>query len=363
MTDNVEESNPVSDNNDVLIEFIELLRSKLGSIPEDSRLVMSQFRGDPYEDTRGKWRVKVLSDPDLIDERANVYVCVSAMGRNDRGEIRRRKENFRAGMLLMIDDLGTGPGAKFPLSTVDALPPTLLVETSPDNFQAIYVFKEPVTDQATFAALIRAFIAQEFLDAKDPGMAGINRVFRPPVGVNGKAKYEGGGVRPRDWRPDNQYTVEDLVKAYDLTLIKERKLPTVFSDPLPALEDFQRVYEELKECGMVKREHVDIAGWVDIVCPWTANHTGGVDNGASIRMPNPENQYQGAFKCHHGSCEGKGWRHMTNWLAKGHEEILADINQRAPKRASAWDCIEGTVQRNARLAAEKRESKINKASV
>ena len=69
-------------------------------------------------------RAYVLDNYRLIDEAANIYVCVSAMKKNDRGEFRRRKENFCGGLLLMIDDLGTGKGAKFPLEILEPLPPT-----------------------------------------------------------------------------------------------------------------------------------------------------------------------------------------------------------------------------------------------
>jgi hypothetical protein len=70
-----------------------------------------QFRGDPNDDIHGKWRARVLNSPDNVDEQANLYVCVSAMKRNDIGEFRRRKENFSTALCLMIDDLGSGIGA------------------------------------------------------------------------------------------------------------------------------------------------------------------------------------------------------------------------------------------------------------
>src|SRR5690554_8230799 len=107
-------------------------------VPEDGRLISCQFRGDPNSDIYGKWKGRVLNHADQIDEGANVYLCVSAMRRNSRGEFRRRKENFAGGLLLMIDDLGTGKGAKFPMSIIEPLPPTAVIETSPDNFQAMY---------------------------------------------------------------------------------------------------------------------------------------------------------------------------------------------------------------------------------
>ena len=87
----------------------------------------------------------MLSNSDQLDERANVYFCVSGMRKGDDGRWRRSKDNFAGGLCLMIDDLGDGPGSRAPLSTIKALKPTALVETSPSNYQAIYLFDGLVT--------------------------------------------------------------------------------------------------------------------------------------------------------------------------------------------------------------------------
>ncbi|RPI08347.1 MAG: hypothetical protein EHM65_10430, partial [Acidobacteriales bacterium] len=158
--------------------FDEFLAEMKRLLPSDGRVMMCAFRGSPEDDLRGKWRAQVLNYADQVDEMANVYLCVSAMRKNARGEFRRRKENFAGGLLLMIDDVGDGKGSKFPLALLNPLPPTALIETSPGNFQATYFFKELVTDLVEFDALIRAFIERQFL-SNDTGMAGVNRVFRP----------------------------------------------------------------------------------------------------------------------------------------------------------------------------------------
>ena len=80
---------------------------------------------------------------------------------------------------------------------------------------------------------------------------------------------------------------------------------------------------------MVKMEEPDMSGWQDVTCPWTDGHTGGVDNGAAIREPAEENGWTGAFRCHHGTCEGKGWRELTEWLSTDQEEGLALVNTNA----------------------------------
>ena len=308
-------------------EFFNAMKQAL---PPEGRIMLCQFRGDPNADIKGKWRARVLNDVSMIDEGANVYLCVSAMKKNDRNEFRRRKENFAGGLLLMIDDLGTGKGAKFPMSTIDAAPPTALIETSPDNFQAIYMFKELVSDMKKFEALIRSFIQKEFL-GKDTGMAGVNRVFRPPAGVNGKPKYGGWNVRMDKWSPENRYTVEELATAFNLELKMEgpRVPKGATVNKSENIRAFIQVRSALRSAGMMKKDEADMAGWTDMRCPWTHEHTGAMDNGAAIRIPDADNSWYGAFKCHHGSCEHRGWRDLTEWLAEGQEDILAMVNMEA----------------------------------
>lgn len=306
-------------------------------VPEDARIMTCQFRGDPNSDIYGKWRAKVLNNPNIIDEMANVYLCVSAMRKNSRGEFRRRKENFAGGLLLMIDDIGTGQGAKFPMSVIEPLPPTAMVETSPDNFQAFYFFDSLVEDMEKFDALIRSFIERQFL-GNDTGQAGVNRVFRPPAGINGKPKYydEQGKpwrVRMTEWHPERRYSVEQIAEAFKLSLV--RKNPRIKDPNLLSAQKGQRikffveVRAQLRAAGMLKREEADYSGWIPVVCPWTHDHTGGVDNGAAIRLPEAENEWNGAFRCHHGHCDGKGWRELTDWLAAEQADVLEMINASA----------------------------------
>lgn len=304
------------------------------ALPPEGRIMLCQFRGDPNSDIKGKWRARVLNNVSMIDEKANVYLCVSAMKKNDRNEFRRRKENFAGGLLLMIDDLGTGKGAKFPMSTIDAAPPTALIETSPDNFQAVYIFDKLVTDMAKFEALIRAFINKEFL-GKDTGMAGVNRVFRPPAGVNAKPKYGGWNVRMESWHPERRYSIEALAAAFGLELKtagpRVPKGATV--NKAENIRHFISVRAELRAAGMLKKDEADMAGWMDMKCPWNHEHSGEMDNGAAMRIPDADNSWFGAFKCHHGSCETRGWRELTEWLSEAQEEILEMVND----EAGGWD--------------------------
>lgn len=301
-------------------------------VPYNARIMLCQFRGDPEDDIKGKWRARTLRDPEQIDQLANVYLCVSAMKRNPKGEWRRRKENFMGGLLLMIDDLGDGPAAKFPLDIIQPLKPTALVETSPANFQAIYLFDRLETNRAKFEALIKAFIQAQFL-GRDTGMAGVNRVFRPPAGVNGKTKHNGWKVRLAAWNPEKRYSIEEIATAFNLELQREgpRLVKTATVDRKEGVENFIAVRSVLRSAGMLKTEQADQAGWTNIRCPWTHEHSGGKDNGAAICLPNEQNGYTGAFKCFHGSCEKRGWRDLTEFVAEEVADVLDMINRNASK--------------------------------
>lgn len=296
--------------------------------PPESRVMMCQFRGDPNAEKKGKWRAWPLTSVNQLDDGANVYLAVSAMRKNERGEYRRRKENFAGGLLLMIDDVGTGPGSKFPLKMLEGARPTALIETSPDNHQAVYMFRGCETQAVKMDALINGFIARQFL-GKDTGMAGINRVFRPPFGINGKPKYGLWKVRCVEWNPRVRYTVDALAKAFSIDLAAQMssRIPhNATIGKAEGIRTFVAVRSALRDAGLLKRQEPDMSGWQDIVCPWTAGHTASADNGAAIREPAEENGWVGAFRCHHGSCAGRGWRDLTDWIAQADEEVLDIVN-------------------------------------
>jgi hypothetical protein len=306
-------------------------------VPPELRILKMQFRGDPAVDA--DWWAKPLAhNAAVIDDDANVYFTVSAFRKD--GTYRRRKVQFGGGVLLMIDDLGTGSGAKFPRSKIDELPPTALIETSPDNFQAIFMFDRLVTDQAQFNALIDAFVREKFLD-QDPGMKGVTRVFRPPFGINGKPKYGGWRVRLALWAPQCRYSVEEIAAAFRLDLIPPRSVRrrcVPRSLAANRIDEFKLVEKELHRLGMVRGVPRDDK--LDIHCPWEGEHSQPKETGAAILAPGADNNWSGGFKCHHGSCEGRGWRDLTDWLADEHAEVLAQINRTAPDWRDLTDWLE-----------------------
>lgn len=310
------------DRFEAFVQFI----TELGKfMTRDKRIMFCQVPGDPGEADKKHWVAKPLSREQIRDT-LNVFVCVSLMGRNERGEFRRRKDNFGGGCCLMIDDVGNGKGSKAPLSILNALKPTALVETSPQNYQAVYMFDRLIDDPDYFDRMINGFIARNLM-AKDTGMAGINRVFRPPFGINGKRKYFDSDGKPHVVRLDGadyslRYAQQQIIDAFGIPMKVTKPLKTESEEKLGSQEvnrreaSFNLIKKEFKLSGSVLRE-TDYGGWTDVLCPWADEHTQDAqrNSGAALRQPNQDNNFLGAFHCWHGSCKGDG----------GHRRGLADV--------------------------------------
>lgn len=293
------------------------LESLAIDMPDDERLILCSFYGDPNNVPLSAWRPKAWRPGKhcSTSTEENAFVTISSFRRAADGTWRRRGETWAAGRALMIDDLGT----KIPLSTTAPLPPTALIETSPDNFQAWYFLSEPERDRWRFDALIRAFIEQR-LAVADPGMSGVTRVGRMPRGANGKPKY--GGAWPTKahiWEPERRFTAQQIIDAFELKLAGRRRIDIerlVPEDAAVRAQMFEVTLDWLRKNGMMKRLEPDASGWMEMTCPWIDNHTGRADTGAALRLPETENSYYGAFRCHHGHCVNKGWSDLTDWAAE-----------------------------------------------
>jgi RepB DNA-primase from phage plasmid len=311
----------------IVYEFCDLLVEK---IPADERLLFTGFPGDPYDNA--KWAMSTYTQRTRFFADHNLYVSVMSSRINERGEWRRKKENFGHGLFLMIDDLGDGLGAKNSMSVIDALPPTMLVETSPGNHQAFYVFNEPIEEIELFEGLINGFIAKSFLDGKDPGMRGVNRVARLPYGINGKKKYGGHKVWPVCYRPDRQYTPQQIIDAFGIKIVErksqefDRLMPENFRE---RREIFGAVYNWLKDTGMLKKEMPDLGGKIPMTCPWVDDHTDGADSGTYLAVPSEENGQCGSFVCYHSSTHNDktGWKMLLRYVIGESSEVRALIER------------------------------------
>lgn len=297
-------------------DALALLGALARGLDDDDRLILCGFAGDPDTADKTAWRPRAWRPGRELPfgRGENVYATVAAFGRAPDGTYRRRVDCFRAGLALMVDDVGT----KVPREVVAGLPPTAIVETSAGNEQWWYALAHPERDVSTFDALIRAFIAKKLLGA-DPGMAGVNRVGRLPGFVNGKKKHAGFRTSLLELDPARRFTTAELVVAFDLDMQNGRRYRAESRLFVPEtkrdrVDQFARVYARLKGLRALKAKEPDPSGWMEMRCPWRAEHTGKADTGAAIRLPSEENEWYGAFRCHHGHCADRGWRDLTDLL-------------------------------------------------
>ena len=309
---------------------------------EDERAILCGFPGNPADREKASWRPwawRPGRDLPFDDPRWNAYVCVSTVAHNKDGGFRRRKENFAAAHALMIDDVGT----KVPRELVAALAPSAVIETSPGNEQHWHFFAEPVTDRARFERLVQGFIDKSLAGAPDPGMAGAMRVGRVPGFANDKPAYNGFRTRLVSLDAARRYTPEQVARAFGvvekrkplskaaaLELELRRMAGAEMGVPQEAraerMREFQTHLRCMRQARMVLSEP-DMGDWIEVECPWRGDHTGGAGTGAAVRRPAEENFWYGGFKCWHGHCAGKGWRHLTDWLTDQAADILDDINK------------------------------------
>lgn len=303
----------------------EFLSALAAGLPEEERLILCGFGGDPHAAGPAAWRPRPWRPGRELDmpPRWNGYVTVASFGRAGDGSYRRRTETFAAGRALMVDDVGT----KVDPALVRGLQPSARVRTSPGNEQWWYFLAEPERDAARFDGVIRAFISGRLLGA-DPGMSGVTRVGRLPGFTNGKAAYGGAYPVSLDALSGRRFWIEELLAAFELRIAGRRvargRLPT--EEAVERNRLFAEAYRWLDARNMLKRHEPDPSGWTEMRCPWREEHTGGVDTGAAIREPAEENDFYGAFRCHHGHCADRGWAELTDWINDAAAEELDRAN-------------------------------------
>ncbi|MHB1359807.1 MAG: hypothetical protein ACYCWC_09530 [Rhodocyclaceae bacterium] len=310
-----------TDGATIVVGNDEFLRTLFDGLPIDVAPVVTSFIGNPATVSPAGWKSRRWRDGDnSLPAEANNYFSLATFRPDEAGEYRRRKAQFVALHVVMLDDIG----GKVPLDRV-TLPPTWLLETSPGNHQAGYLLTAPLTDGLLADRLMNAIVAAGLCD---PGAKGPqSRLARLPVAMNGKHTPP-FVCRMVTWTPDLRYSVADLVAGLQLEMGQteraKRTATRVHSsrpddgDPvlIPRPEE-NAVLAELRERGLYKVPLGE--GKHDITCPWVQEHTGAVDGGTAYFEPD-DNWPIGGFKCLHGHCAE---RHIRDLLAVLHVEINA----------------------------------------
>ncbi len=227
----------------------------------------------------------------------NWYFSLAVYRPADDGYHRREKD-CAAVYGVMLDDLGS---KALPLERLEACPPSYVIETSPENFQASYLFTEPQTDLEAVKGLNKSMVEAGLCDpgAKSPA----TRYGRLPAASNGKTT-PAFQCRLIEWHPERRYTIDEIISGLELAPPTEtRKTRTksaerhVEDDVYTPRADENEVITALKKRGLYKQPLG--SGRHDITCPWVHEHTDQIDNGSAYFEPT--NLYPlGGYKCQHG---------------------------------------------------------------
>ena len=271
-------------------------------LPEERPIVAEVFgdeiiRNPSFSGAKGWAHGHDFSSGDI-----NHYFTLSTYHPED-GNYKRTKDRFWCAHGIYFDDIGT-KGESF--GRMNACRPSYLIETSPGNYQAGYLFDKPVGNLREVEGLIDAAVESGL---GDPGAKGpSSRLGRLPCAINGKHKpyFQ---CRLVEWHPERRYTIEQIydglklqriVSVSKLSVVKlgtanSSQATSVYSPR--ALEN--PVITALREQGYYK--HLLGEGTHDITCPWVHEHTGRIDTGTVYFEPT-EQYPHGAFKCLHGHC-------------------------------------------------------------
>jgi hypothetical protein len=267
--------------------------------------------GDP---TEGPW-IPIRADPlPPLPAGANNYLNCATFRPDEKRKLRAKKEQFGACHFLLLDDLGS----KVPLDRLRSFAPSWLIETSPGNYQAGILLRQPLADGQQASDLHAAIVSAGLCD--DGAGQPQNRWARLPVGANGKAKYalpDGSPFPTRlvRWEPDRRYSPEEIRDGLALAppIAAPPRVPAPSRVPAPAQParvpvlprhtgsvlapaTENPVVAALRARGLHKRALGE--GKHEVRCPWVEEHTDGLDTGAAYFEPSQ--QYPaGGFRCQH----------------------------------------------------------------
>jgi hypothetical protein len=272
----------------------------------------------------GEWKGRKLTrkvvekNSRYVNGENNTYYAISSFKAGKDGLPHRRGNNFNATHVITMDDIGDGASAKIPLDKV-VLPGSFSIETSPGNCQIGYILSEPVHDADLVNRVIDALVEQGLASPTDPGMKGVTRYVRFPVGLNNKKKYgdDGWQVRVEEWQPELTYTLDDIIDAYGLVLAAPGRVRDEGGAEIAASDD--PYISVLRDEGLLLDDGVvrgDDPPKVDILCPFHEDHGRDRVEEGSVYI------IGGGFKCFHGSCVDRNFADFKRQLD---EEYFVDV--------------------------------------
>ncbi|MDM7943385.1 MAG: AAA family ATPase [Hydrogenophaga sp.] len=268
--------------------------------------------------------------------RSNTYFTISLFEPSVEDGIkkaRRRKALHRVTCCIVVDDVGT----KVPRDVV-TLPPSWRLETSPGNCQVGYIISGGgEADQVLVEGLVNAMVAKGLaVEGKDPGMKGVTRYVRLPVGSNRKSAYlerfgaDGYLCQMLEYVPERKYTIAQIAEAFGISADDISK-HTDCDGAKPARHDAvvggDPVLDAFAAIGAYKHALSD--GWHDVTCCKVYEHTDSADNGAAVRL-NSDGSY--GYRCHHRHGGELKFPQVLEWFEREHPEL--GLSAAVPSRSS-----------------------------
>ena len=275
----------------------QFLTAIFNDLAEPLRPFVLGFAGKPKDRKAwggGAWRSGKTSTE---NDNQNWYFSLAVFGPCSDGYHRREKDCVSI-YGVMLDDVGT---KALTLERLAACPPSYVIETSPGNFQAAYLFTEPQTNLEAVKGLNQSMVEAGLCDpgAKSPA----TRYGRLPAAINGKTD-PAFKCRLVEFHPEHRYGIDEIINRLELAPPKEtRKIRAktatrqVSDDVYTPRADENEVITALKARGLYKQPLG--SGKHDITCPWVHEHTDGVDHGSAYFEPS-DSFPVGGFKCQHG---------------------------------------------------------------
>ena len=235
-----------------------------------------------------------------LTEDVNTYFTISLFGTEDSGKSRRRKALFESAGCIMVDDVGTKV-----LNTSKLPPPSWRLETSPGNCQWGFILRDDTATMERVSSLQAAMVAKGLaVDGNDPGMKGVTRYARLPVGANRKTTYlerfgpSGWKCQTREFEPQRTFTLADLMVGFGIT---EDDLDTfgtgsASNKPRSATPADDPVLKAIASAGRYLGK-AGSKGWHNVICPNVEQHSDGDDSGSAVFI-GVGGTY--GYKCHHG---------------------------------------------------------------
>ncbi len=344
-------------------EIAEKFLTELQSTIPDTERVMAGYASEAtvQTDATGKklnagwWPVPwKLGKP--INVNANCYACISSSIKTvnpKNGEMRfwRGDASFGHGLALMVDDIGHGTGSKGGLDLdhfKSILPPTVIVETSPNNYQLWSFLKDPIENLLYFRALLIGFVANVLQAGGDHTIKDASRYGRMPCGVNNKRnetgayKYENGEYQVHIVESDyaNRYTPEEIAQAFQFEIIIPIKREQVFDENEYKMDAIWlklaiKITSALKMGEGSGGDVVqNMSGKYRIKCPWGYEHTNGDPYGAYFRGPIPGAENEFVFGCGHDTCRKDNHRTWSTFVDEVVITYISEKLDRINKNAS-----------------------------